>query len=88
MRRKPLYRKIADDMRAAVTAGRYVDGKLPSDTQLERRYETTRQTVLKAMQSLERDGLILRRPGAGGFLHRPPHGPAAGTVRFNVDRAG
>lgn len=68
MRRKPLYRKIADDMRAAVTAGRYMDGKLPSDTQLERRYETTRQTVLKAMQSLERDGLILRRPGVGSFI--------------------
>lgn len=68
MRRKPLYKKIADDVRAAVMAGRYVDGKLPSDSQFERRYKTTRQTVVKAMQTLEVTGVIVRRSGVGSFV--------------------
>ncbi len=69
MKKKPLYKRIADDVRAAVTAGRYADGsKLPSDTQFERRYKTTRQTVLKAMQTLEAEGVILRRSGVGSFV--------------------
>ncbi len=68
MRNKPLYKRIADDVRAAVTAGRYADGKLPSDSQLERRYKTTRQTVVKAMQTLEADGVIIRRSGIGSFV--------------------
>ena len=68
MRNKPLYKRIADDVRAAVTAGRYADGKLPSDSQFERRYKTTRQTVVKAMQTLEADGVIIRRSGIGSFV--------------------
>ena len=55
-------------MRVAIAAGRYADGKLPSDSQLERRYRTTRQTVLKAMQTLEAEGVVLRRPGVGSFI--------------------
>lgn len=65
---KPLYRQIADDMRAAVIAGRYADGKLPSDGMLVRRYRTTFSTVSKAMKILEDDQLIVRRAGSGSFV--------------------
>ena len=67
--RKPLWREIADTLRAEIVAGKYdKSGQLPSDNQLVRRYATTRATVIKAMAELETAGAIVRRIGAGTFL--------------------
>ncbi len=67
--RKPLWRRIADTLRAEIIAGKYdKSGQLPSDNQLVRRYATTRATVIKAMAELETAGFIVRRIGAGTFL--------------------
>ena len=67
--RKPLYLEIFDYVHANIVAGAYrVEGRLPTDGQLVRRFKTTRATVAKAMKELERTGLIQRRPGAGSFL--------------------
>ena len=67
--RKPLYLEIFDFVHENIVAGRYsVDGRVPTDGQLMRRFHTTRATVAKAMKELERTGLIQRRPGAGSFL--------------------
>ena len=65
---KPLYRRISDDVRAQILAGRYADGKLPSEGMLVRRYRTTHVTVSKAMQILEDEELIIRRAGSGTFV--------------------
>ena len=65
---KPLYRQIADEIRARVLAGQFSDGKLPSEGMLVRRYGTTHVTVAKAMQVLEGEGLVIRRPGSGTFV--------------------
>lgn len=66
---KPLYRKIADELRSLIQAGHYHDGRLPSDRWLTRHYATSRPTVTKAMRELETAGLILRRSGAGSFVN-------------------
>ncbi len=67
--RKPLYLEIFEHVRANIVAGAYrATGRLPTDGQLMRRFQTTRATVAKAMKELERTGLIERRPGAGSFV--------------------
>lgn len=65
---KPLYRQITDELRAQILAGRYADGKLPSEGMLVRRYGTTHATVAKAMQVLENEGLVIRRAGSGSYV--------------------
>lgn len=80
---KPLHRQIFDYVYDNIVAGAYrADGRLPTDGQLVRRFNTTRATVAKAMKELERTGLIQRRPGAGSFL-RPSdrsHGAFVSTL--------
>ncbi len=67
--RKPLHRQIFDYVYENIVGGAYAsDGRLPTDGQLMRRFDTTRATVAKAMKEIERTGLIQRRPGAGSFL--------------------
>lgn len=66
--KKPLYLEIFEHVHGNIVAGAYAGGRLPTDGQLMRRFQTTRATVAKAMKELERTGLILRRPGAGSFL--------------------
>lgn len=66
---KPLYRHVRDYVHERIVNGDYAaDQRLPTDGQLMRRFSTTRATVAKAMQELERMGLIQRRPGAGSFV--------------------
>jgi DNA-binding LacI/PurR family transcriptional regulator len=82
MKDKPLYRQIFDVLYAGISEGRYVDGRLPTDGQLVRRFKTTRTTVAKAMHELEAAGLITRHPGAGSFV-RPTsraHGAFVSTL--------
>ena len=65
---KPLYLQVFEYVHGNIANGTYVDGRVPTDGQLMRRFHTTRATVAKAMKELERTGLIQRRPGAGSFI--------------------
>ena len=66
--RKPLYLQIFEYVHGNIVSGAYADSRLPTDGQLMRRFHTTRATVAKARNELERTGLIQRRPGAGSFI--------------------
>ena len=66
---KPLYRKIADELRAMILDGSYANGRLPSDRWLTRHYSTSRPTITKAMRELETEGAIIRRSGSGSFVN-------------------
>jgi LacI family transcriptional regulator len=79
---KPVYRHIFESLYEGIQNGVYRSGKLPTDGQLLRKYQTTRSTVAKAMRELETAGLIVRRPGAGTFV-RPTsqaHGAFVSTL--------
>jgi len=65
---KPPYRQIADDIREKVLAGVYHMGKLPSERALIRRYGVSRATASKSLATVESEGLIVRRHGAGAFV--------------------
>ena len=60
-----LYRKVAEDIKAAIAAGVYPPGALlPSEAELAERYSVSRGTVRQAFAALRADGVIASRRGA------------------------
>ncbi len=60
-----LYRKVAEDLKAAIAAGGYAAGtRLPSEHELAERYSVSRGTVRQAFAALRADGVIASRRGA------------------------
>ncbi|ULR51041.1 GntR family transcriptional regulator [Streptomyces deccanensis] len=69
----PPYRRIADDLRAAIAKGKLTPGeKLKSENELKDQYGTTRVTVRKALALLKADGLLVSEQGRGVFVRRRP----------------
>lgn len=66
-------RRIAADLRLAISSGEYRPGhQLPSGTVLMARYGVARQTVQNAMDLLRVEGLVVGRSGAGWFVRERP----------------
>ena len=59
--------RITDDLRQKLTSGTIAAGDTVSITQLSKQWGTSRQTAAKALQALERDGLVRRYPGLGYY---------------------
>jgi GntR family transcriptional regulator len=60
-----LYRKVAEDIKAAIAAGTYpANTKLPSESELAERYSVSRGTIRQAFAALRADGVIASRRGA------------------------
>ena len=65
----PKYRQIFEKLQKDISSGYYMPGKrLPSETELVRRFKASRMTVLRAMRELQSLGLITRRVGSGTFV--------------------
>jgi DNA-binding LacI/PurR family transcriptional regulator len=63
---------IFEYIHSGIMAGKYKVGqRIPSETQLSRRFDTTRVTVGKALRELEIAGFVERRPGSGSFALLP-----------------
>jgi GntR family transcriptional regulator len=74
--REIAYRALAAELRAAVLAGDYANGRpLPTEAQLAALHGVSRSTVRRAMQDLVADGVIYRVAGRGTF-------PAADGGRY------
>jgi len=62
---EPMYRHIAEDLRAQIESGALARGsQLPTELELRERYEASRNTVRDAMNL----GLVETRPGQGTFV--------------------
>jgi len=67
----PIYRQIVEQVAEQIACGRLrVGDRLPSVRELARALPANQNTVLKAYELLERDGLIARRHGDGTFIAR------------------
>jgi len=65
----PKYRQIFENLKDAISAGRYQTGqKLPSEADLVRTFSTSRLTVNRALRELQLGGLIERRVGSGSYV--------------------
>ncbi len=68
------YRKIVQQLRDAIAAGKYSEGeRIPSETQLSRSSGASRLTVARALRELERDGIVERRAGSGTYVKDAPN---------------
>ena len=71
---------IADSLRSEIRLGKYKAGKpFPSEAMLARRFGAGRQTVIRAVSELAREGLLSRRRGSGTFL-TPLAGRSTGRI--------
>lgn len=81
MNSQPLHRKISNHVREAILAGQYREAqRLPSDSDLMKRFGTSRPTVARAMRELQTEGLIERRAGSGSFVRAISSPPAASRM--------
>lgn len=66
---EPLFEQVVFAVKQAVARGSAAAGdKLPSVRELARELAINPNTVVRAYEALERDGVIVRRQGAGCFL--------------------
>jgi DNA-binding FadR family transcriptional regulator len=63
---------IVEQMRYEIVAGRYVDGKCPSEAEIAALFDVARPTVREALRVLEAEGLITLHRGAGGGIKAHP----------------
>jgi GntR family transcriptional regulator len=68
---RPLYRQLADKLRADV-AKRAVGDRIDSEPKLAQRFGVSRFTVARAIEILVDEGLVRRRQGLGSFVAPPP----------------
>ncbi|MEM8492233.1 MAG: GntR family transcriptional regulator [Pseudomonadota bacterium] len=68
----PLYHQLAQLLRADIDRGLIeINEKIPSETELARKYAIGRPTVRQATDLLVRDGLLERRRGSGTYVLPP-----------------
>ena len=68
-----IYRRLADVLREDIRSGEYKPGdRLPSESDMIARYDTSRDSVRKALNVLATEGLIEIRHGKGSFVADPP----------------
>lgn len=66
---QPLYEQVIDQVRSAIARGRIQLGeKIPSVRELAQALQINPNTVMRAYQELDRDGLIETRRGQGTFI--------------------
>lgn len=77
------YLRIAEAVREAILSGRYqVGDRLPSESDLIKRYDVSRGPVRQAIARLKQEGLVSTRAGAGAFVRRTPPCRRLSTDRF------
>jgi DNA-binding GntR family transcriptional regulator len=91
-KRQPLYCKIAEALEKDIRSGKYpIGSKLPTEHQLVAQLEISRATAIAALNSLEAQGFVYRRPRTGTeVVSRYPikHQAVAGDVFHDWARIG
>ncbi len=77
-----LHRSIYQELVRELDEGLYRPGdRMPSEAMLCERFGASRITVAKAIQALQREGLVTRRAGSGTYVQQPK---AAGNYQFGL----
>lgn len=67
------YQQIADRLREQITSGALApEERLPSEPDLVRQFDASRNTVRLALALLTNQGLVVTRQGLGTFVQAPP----------------
>lgn len=81
----PLYRQVADTLRAEIEAHTSAGAAIASEAELERRFGVSRITVRRAVDELVHQGLLVRRQGSGTFVVRPKVSEELGVLHGWTD---
>lgn len=66
---RPVYQQIIDQVKRDIALGRLdKEEKLPTVRQLAGQLAINPNTIAKAYQQMEREGIIVTKPGAGAFV--------------------
>jgi GntR family transcriptional regulator len=66
---RPVYQQIIDQVKRDIAIGRLgMDEKLPTVRQLAGQLAINPNTIAKAYQQLEREGIITTKPGSGTYV--------------------
>lgn len=77
----PIYHQLYTILRQDITDGVYPeDQPLPTEMALSSNFNVSRVTVRRALDMLEREGLVIRRQGIGTFARPPEESSAAGRL--------
>lgn len=69
---KALYQQITEQLREQILIGALApEAKLPSESELSRRFQVSRITVRQALAELQKSGLIYSLQGKGTFVAKP-----------------
>ena len=83
----PLFEQLVFQVKRAVAEGQLTEGdKLPSVRELARELGINPNTVVRAIEGLERDGVIVRRQGSGCFVQGRSQDLAARERRRRLER--
>ncbi|MEU5446039.1 winged helix-turn-helix domain-containing protein [Streptomyces griseofuscus] len=66
------YLLIADALRKEIEEGQHKDSTLPSEAELMQAYDVSRNTIRRALRTLESEKLITSVPGVGWRASRVP----------------
>jgi GntR family transcriptional regulator len=70
----PAYRRVADELRAAIADGRYPSGaRLPSESELMERHGVSRGTIRQTYAQLQNEGIISSHRGSRRVVVTGPH---------------
>lgn len=70
---RPLYQQLAGLLRTQINSGELnANDRIPSETDLAARYDTSRNTVRLALDALRNEGLLISRQGLGTFVRTAP----------------
>ena len=87
MIRKTLATTIREELRARIAEGEWTE-KIPSEPELVKLFEASRETVRKALGMLEAEGLIYRVHGKGTFVEEAmSFNPLSGTLSITEELA-
>ena len=87
MIKKTLATSIREEIRARIAEGLWVE-KIPSEPDLVKLFEASRETVRKALGMLEAEGLIYRMHGKGTFVEEPlSFNPLSGILSITEELA-
>lgn len=75
----PLWAQILADLRAKLAAGAFSE-HFPSDVELVREYDVSRQTVREAVRHLQQEGVIERVRGHGTAVRKRPVEQSLGSL--------
>lgn len=79
------YWQVYSSIRAEIFSKQFGRGdRLPTERQFADRFAVSRPTVIRALNELESEGLIVRRPGSGSFVCLTENGPTTTGYKLGL----